>query len=256
MAIKISIALRKGGSGKTTLAINLASILAINNRVLLIDTDSQCNLSLGLGVNHIDTRITLKDLFVSKQLSVKQAIHKTQYNMNIIPGHNDLVSIERGMTLYEIYLLKAFINEVEEEYDYVIIDTPPTDHYMLSSAIVASDYILIPMQIQYYAFESIDHTLSIINTAITNLNTKVKILGIIPSMGVKNTNISKSIMIMAKEKYKNLLFNEIIYSNVLIQEASLMGMPLIHYKPNHIIISTFKNIVNELLERINNEQSR
>lgn len=234
MSTKISVSLRKGGSGKTTTAVNLAAALQQKNkRVLLVDLDPQANATLSVGIDPLSIKKHLNTLLTDINTHPEDIIIKTSFGLSIIPSHPDLAAAEAGMKATQVGIVKEILQSIESEYDFIIIDTPPSESYLTVNAFVASDAIIIPLQAHYLAMKGLEDMMHEINEVKKGLNPLLKIAGILPTMVSPRTNIAKTILEAVHESYTALVYPFQIEFSIKHSEASLAGLPIVIYDPSH-----------------------
>jgi chromosome partitioning protein len=230
----ISIALRKGGSGKTTTAVNLASALQLKGKnTLLIDLEHTANATISVGIDPFTLPHSINTLFTNVETQPQDVIIKTEYGLSVLPATEELEQTEAGMTATHIGLLKPIIEAVRDSFDFIIIDTPPGKSYLSLSALVASDYVLIPLQTHYLAMQGLARILDDVRKVKKGLNPTLEVIGILPTMVQLNTNISRTILKNVHEQYANLVLPLEIKYSVKHAEASLIGQPIVIYSPSH-----------------------
>lgn len=227
----ITIIIRKGGSGKTSTAVNLASALAKQGkRVLLVDLDSQANAGLGLGV--VDEINNIASV-LSGAISVNDAIHQVG-DIYLIPSSSELANYENALTAQaEVFAIKSLLEPIKNNYDYIIIDTPPSDGIITRNALVASDYALIPAQAQTFAIKGLQQALDLLAKVKERYNPNLELAGIVPTMLQVNTNVGGLFMSQLKGDYQAKLLPYAIPLTVKITESQLLGKPITDYEPNH-----------------------
>lgn len=245
----ISIVSRKGGTGKTTTAFNLAYCLAeYDRKVLLIDLDSQCNLSDTI---NLDVNTNINDV-VNGNISINQAIHNTDIkNIDLIPASVNLANLEAELSDQDgkETILKDKLEELKGIYDYIIIDTAPALDTLVINSLVASDYALITVRTSLYSFKGIEQVIEIIELVQQSVNPKLDILGILVTQIDKRTNISKEFIDDLKELYNNKVFNASISQNVAIVESTLEGMPVRLYDEEATASKQYKQLAEEIKRR-------
>ncbi len=227
----ITIMIRKGGSGKTSTAVNLASALAKHGKkVLLVDLDSQANAGLGLGI--IDDVRNISNV-LGGNISLDEATHQIN-DVYLIPSNGDLANYENALTAQaEVFAIKSLLDTIKDNYDYIILDTPPSDGIITRNALVASDYALIPAQAQTFAIKGLQQALDLLQKVTERYNPNLKLAGIVPTMLQANTNIGNLFISQLQGDYQNKLLPYSIPLTVKITESQLLGKPILDYEPNH-----------------------
>jgi chromosome partitioning protein len=234
MARKIAVTLKKGGSGKTTTAINLATALALKGKkTLLVDLDPQANATLALGINPLDLELSINNLFTDSSIQTNDVIIKTDYGLYILPSHPDLAVTEAGMQATQVGAMRGLIEPLNGLYDYIIIDTPPSESYLTVNALSAVDDVIIPLQAHFLALQGLAQIHESIDKVKAGLNPDIKIHGILPTMVQDRTNISKVVLDQAKAEYGDKIYPIQIPYSVRHSEATLAGIPIVVYDPAH-----------------------
>lgn len=228
----IAIANQKGGVGKTTTSVNLSACLAhIGKKVLLIDTDPQGNATSGVGVNKGDVHRCIYDILID-DIDVRDVILETKVeNLDIIPATISLAGaeIELVSTISREVRMKHALQNVKEEYDFIIIDCPPSLGLLTLNALTASDAILIPVQCEYYALEGLSQLLSTIRLVQKHLNPELIIDGVLLTMFDARTNLGIQVIDEVKKYFQDKVYKTIIPRNVRLSEAPSHGEPIIVY---------------------------
>ncbi len=245
----ISVLNQKGGVGKTTSAVNIASFLAITETpVLIIDMDPQGNASTGLGVGN--QKLTIYDLLINNK-NINSAIKKTEIDfLEIIPSNSQLAGAE--IELVSMFtretILKQIIQNVVGKYKYIIIDCPPSLGLLTINALTASDSIIIPIQCEYYALDGLSQLLNTIRLVQKNLNSNLTIEGILITMFDSRLNLSQQVLKEVKDYFGDKVYKTLINRNVKLGEAPSHGKPIILYDASSTGSQNYMNLVSEILQ--------
>ena len=252
MAKIIAIANQKGGVGKTTTSINLAAGLAyLEQRVLLVDFDPQGNAALGIGHN-----VGLKDLTVYDALlngeDVKNCIKSIRRPpLDILPSNVNLSGASLGLANIENnreQTLKNVLKQVENDYDYIIIDCPPELGLLNTNALTAADSVLIPVQCHYYALEGVTQLLQTIRLVQRLFNPNLKIEGVLLTMYDARTNLSPEVSREVRKHFREKTYRTYIPVNVKLSEAPMAGLSIYDYAPSSEGSKAYSNLTGEFLE--------
>lgn len=249
----LSISNQKGGVGKSTTAINLSACLAeLGKKVLVIDMDPQGNATSGLGIDKDDEKMyTVYDLLVD-ECSVQDCIQETGFeNLSIIPSNNDLAGAE--IELLELddreFVLSNHINSIVGDFDYIIIDCPPSLSILTLNAMCASSGIIVPIQCEYYALEGLTQIINTIELVKERLNGDLDIEGVVFTMFDSRNNLSSDVVANVKENLDINVFDTIIPRNVRLAEAPSYGMPVIEYDNRSTGAASYRYLAEELVQR-------
>jgi chromosome partitioning protein len=246
----ITIANQKGGVGKTTTVVNLATALAsIDKKVLVIDMDPQYNSSMSF--NAYDANKSIYKVF-SNDIEINNAIQPSLIpNLNVISACEDLAAAEYELADDENrnFLLKKYIGNIKENYDYIFIDTPPTLGLLTISSLTASDEVLIPVQCEFFALEGLSKLIKTIDIVKSNLNSVLKLNGIILTMYDKRNSLSSLIENEAREYFDTNVYKFNVPRNVTLSEAPSHGLPAIIYDLKCSGSQAYIGLAKEFLER-------
>lgn len=261
MAKIISLVNQKGGVGKTTTSINLAAALGkLGKRVLLIDMDPQSNATTGLGLTSNDFKNDIYELITGK-CDVKKAIKKTKFhNLSIIPSTISLagIDVEFVKKMFEDnefsqnMQLKLKLDEIRDNYDYIIIDCQPSLGLGTMNALVASDSVIIPVQCEFFALEGITQLLNSIIMVQGSINPGLRIEGVLLTMLDGRTNIGLEVIEEIRKYFKDKVFNTIIPRLVRLVEAPSHGKPINEYDPLSRATEAYANLAKEVVSRDGN----
>ena len=245
----IAITNQKGGVGKTTTSVNLAAALAYKGKkVLLIDADPQGNTSSGVGIDKEQISFTLYDCLVEPD-KVNDAIIKTKYrNLSVLPSSSSLsaAEIELASEKEREYFLKNTLLNLDGDYDFVIIDSPPALGMISINIMTAAHSVLIPMQCEYYALEGLAQLINTISMVKKSSNPKIEIEGILGTMYDKRTNLSEEVMQEVKKHFPDKVY---IPRNVRLSEAPSFGEPIIKYDITSTGAKAYFDLAREVIEK-------
>lgn len=243
----ISIVNQKGGTGKTTTILNLSSYIAnFGKKILLIDLDPQANATSGLGINNF--KKTIYEVLI-EEASFFESLIKIKENFYLIPASESLAGANIELVNEEDREFKLFkiLKYLPYKYDFVFIDTPPSLGLLTVNSLVASEFVLIPVQAEYYALEGLGQLLNTINLVKENLNPKLEILGAIITMYDERARLSREVLI---ELYKNFpfkIFRTVIPRSIKLAEAPSFGKTIFEYAPNSKGARAYQRLALEFL---------
>jgi chromosome partitioning protein len=253
MSCVISIANQKGGVGKTTSTINISTELALaGKRTLIIDFDPQASASSGIGVSLLEEGSDIYDMFFGK-VSLSEIIQQTKVkDLFIAPASQDLVGleIELGKTPGRELILRTQINLLKETFDYILIDCPPSSGLLSLNALGSADFVLIPLQAEYYALEGLSALMRTIQFVKETFNPGLEILGVFMTMFDSRTNLSVQVESEAKTHFGERFFATRVPRNIKLSESPSHGLPIALYDPLSAGAKAYKSIANELDARV------
>ena len=247
----IAISNQKGGVGKTTTAISLSgALLEYNKKILLVDMDPQGNCSRGLGVDAALIKYTLYNLFVN-DIDVKKVIKKTAYKgLDILPSTVNLAIAESKMNSSNpLMKLKTVLKSVENDYDYIIIDTPPSYGFLSMSSLIASKEVIIPVQCEYFALEGVAQILATISNIQSTYNRELNISGFLMTMYDARLKVATEVTTEIRGLFKEKTFVTQIPRNNYIVEAQVEGKPITLFRPNSISAQAYLSLAREIIDR-------
>ena len=243
---------QKGGVGKTTTAVNLGTCLAqLGKKVLLIDIDPQGNATSGLGLDKNSVQKTVYNLLLNEISTSEVILNSCVTNLNVIPSNPHLSGAEVELIHLESreFLLKRAIEPLKTDYDFILIDCPPSLGLLTLNSLVASDGMLIPLQCEYYALEGLGQLLSTYQLVREKLNPGLEVSGVILTMADFRTNLTQQVIEDVRSHFQDRVFQTVVPRSVKISEAPSFGKPIALYDPNSKGARCYEEIAKEFLVR-------
>lgn len=253
MSRVIAIANQKGGVGKTTTAINLGASLAVaERRTLIIDIDPQGNATSGLGLRRAEVETSIYDVLINRSPIASAVLKECHFPyLDVVPSSRDLVGAEVELVdqPQREHVLRRALAEIRADYDFVLIDCPPSLGLLTLNTLTAADTVLIPIQCEFYALEGLSQLLNTVRLVQRSLNPRLQIEGVLLTMYDQRLNLSRQVAAEAKEYFGSRVFRSTIPRNVRLAEAPSFGMPIVVYDVLSAGARSYLALARELLGR-------
>lgn len=252
MAKTIAVVNQKGGVGKTTTSINLAASFAVMKRkVMLIDLDPQGNATVGSGVSKKDYSATTSTVLLN-ETEIKKALIKTEGGYDLLPANNELIvaEVQLMQATQRESRLKQVLSNILADYDYILIDCPPSLNILTLNALVASDSVLVPVQCEYYALEGLTALLSTIEQVQSTINPKLHIEGLLRTMYDGRNRLALDVSAQLMQHFPNRVYRTVIPRNVRLAEAPSHGLPVVQYDDKSQGAVAYLTLAGEMLRRV------
>ncbi len=252
MSEVIVITSGKGGVGKTTTAINLSASLAfMNKKVLAIDMDPQGNMSSGLGLDKDDIDKTIYDMIIG-EAEIEEVIQRgTIENLDILPSNVDLSAVEIELIDVENkeFVVKNSVQKIRDQYDFIIIDCPPSLSMLTINSMTTADSVLVPIQCEYYALEGLSQLIHTVELVKDRLNSGLEIEGVVFTMFDARTNLSLQVVENVKDNLQQNIYKTIIPRNIRLAEAPSYGTPINQYDPRSAGAESYMRLAEEVIDK-------
>ncbi len=248
----MAIANQKGGVGKTTTAINLSAALAMaGEKVLFVDIDPQANGTSGLGIKPDQSSKTLYDVMMQEKMYEESILPAEIEGLFVLPAESDLFGLDSEMMGREgrEFILRRCLKIVADQYDFIIIDCPPSLTLLTVNALSTADSILVPVQCQYYALEGLSQLLKTVDLCVEGLNPHLSIEGFLLTMYEKNNELANHVVTEVREHFKDKVFQTVIERDPYLSEAPGFGKPVTMYQMRCVGAENYIELAQELLEK-------
>lgn len=247
----IAVANQKGGVGKTTTNVNLGACLArLGKRVLTVDIDPQGNTTSGLGIEKETLETSVYEVMIDNVPIRQGIVHTMVEGLDLLPSNINLVGAEIEMTsmIAREHILKGCLEEVRSEYDFVLIDCPPSLGLLTLNALTAADKVLVPIQCEFFALEGLSQLINTVGLVSQRLNPSLSMEGVVMTMYDPRTNLSQQVVAEVKKYFQSKVYHTMIPRNVRLGEAPSFGLPIMIYDPNCSGAKAYMSLAQEVID--------
>ena len=247
----IAIANQKGGVGKTTTSVNLAACLgAKKKKVLLVDCDPQGNASSGYGIDKSALEQTIYHVLIDGT-DIREVIQHTEFKVDVLPANIELAGaeVELVAAISRETRLKKALDQVAADYDYIIIDCPPSLGLLTLNSLAAADSVLMPIQCEFYALEGVSQLMNTIDLVRNNLNDKLEVEGVVMTMYDSRTRLAEQVVAEVRDNFGEAVYKTMIPRNVRLSEAPSYGQPIIYYDKSSKGAEVYMKLAKEVISR-------
>ena len=247
----IAVANQKGGVGKTTTNVNLGACLArLGKRVLTVDIDPQGNTTSGLGIEKETLETSVYEVMIDNVPIRQGIVHTMVEGLDLLPSNINLVGAEIEMTsmIAREHILKGCLEEVRGEYDFVLIDCPPSLGLLTLNALTAADKVLVPIQCEFFALEGLSQLINTVGLVSQRLNPSLSMEGVVMTMYDPRTNLSQQVVAEVKKYFQSKVYQTMIPRNVRLGEAPSFGLPIMIYDPNCSGAKAYMSLAQEVID--------
>ena len=247
----IAVANQKGGVGKTTTAVNLAACLAEKRKkVLLVDCDPQGNASSGFGIDKSALEQTIYHVLINGA-HIQEVIRPTEYRVDVLPANIELAGaeVELVTAISRETRLKRALEPVQDRYDYILIDCPPSLGLLTLNSLAAADSVLMPIQCEFYALEGVSQLMNTIDLVRSNLNPQLEIEGVVMTMYDSRTRLAEQVVAEVREAFGDVVYRTMIPRTVRLSEAPSYGQPILYYDKRSKGAEVYQKLAKEVISR-------
>jgi len=249
MAKKYAVMMYKGGSGKSTTATNLGAVLVdMGKRVLLVDLDRRGNATTGVGFELGEIPRSLNHLFADSELHPRDAVIVTDFGLHVLAADRGLARTAMNMSPGDMFMLRELLSRLDDDYDVMLIDTPPNEGYMTYSALAAADAVIIPVATRGFSEEGLAQTIDGITAARKSYNRNLQLAGILFTNVERGTLVASSVLKSVQEDYADVVFPYVIPKASVLDKGNAAGMPGVLLEPKHKAAEAYRNVARRLVD--------